>query len=143
MKKETVIAITLGILLGVIVAVVLVLKTRQAQIQNSNPITTTLGVSPTPIISSYTVDVLEITSPEDGTIVNKNSVTITGKVAKDSVVIIESPVKQVVIKNSPETLNVDFPLAFGENVIKITAYPKDSHVSAKEKDLQVYYLDEQ
>lgn len=143
MKKETVFAVVLGIGLGVIVAIFLVVKSRQAQIQNSKPITASLSITPTPLAKNINADILDISQPETGTIVNANSVIIKGKVAKESLVIIQSPIKTQVIKNSPEDLNVNFPLAFGENVIHMTVYPKDTQMSVKEKDLQIYYFDEQ
>lgn len=143
MKKETVIAVVLGIGLGVIVAVVLVLQNRQAQIQRSKPITTSLANTPTPLIKNINVEALEISEPQTGTIVNSNSITIKGNVAKDSLVIIQSQIKTQIVKNSPEKLEVSVPLAMGENVIHITVYPKDQQISTKEKELQIYYLDEQ
>lgn len=143
MKKETLIAIVLGIGLGIIVAVVLVVKSRQVQIQNAKTITAPISITPTPLIKNINIDVLEISDPQDGAIVNTDSVVLKGKVAKDSLVVIQSPIKTEVIKNAPEILSVRFPLAFGENVIRITVYPKEQQISVKEKELQVYYLDEQ
>lgn len=143
MKKETAFAIVLGIGLGIIVAVFLVIKNRQVQIQNAKPITASLSITPTPLIKNINSEILEISEPETGIIVKTNSINIKGKVAKESLIIIQSPIKTQVIKSSSEELNVNFPLAFGENAIHITVYPKDVQMSVKEKDLQVYYLDEQ
>ncbi len=143
MKKETSIAIVLGIALGIIVAVALVLKNRQVQIQNSRPITTVLSITPTPIVKNINVEALEITEPQNNAIISSNSVSIKGKVAKDSLVVIQSPIRNVIVKNAPEDLNVNFPLALGENVIHITVYPKDPQLSVKEKELKIYYLNEQ
>lgn len=143
MKKETIIAVVLGIGLGVVVAVFLAFKSRQAQIQKTNPLSSELSISPTPPKTSSSVEALEISEPQNGTIVNSNTVTIKGKVAKDSLIIIQSPIKTQVIKNSPEDLNTQFPVALGDNIINIVVYPKDSQVSIKERQLEVYYLDEQ
>jgi hypothetical protein len=143
MKKETIIAITLGIGLGIIVAVFIVFKNRQSQIQKGTALTTSLSISPTAPAQNNNIIALDIVEPTNGTIVNKNSVTIKGTVAKDALVVIQSPIKNLTIKTTSETLDTAFPLALGENVIHIVVYPKDSHVSVKEKELQVYYLDEQ
>lgn len=143
MKKETVIAIMLGIGLGVVVAVTVVLKNRQAQIQQAKPITTSLNVTPSPLIKNLNIEVLEITEPQNGNVVNANSIMIKGKVAKGSLVVIQSAIKNLVVKDAPEKLEVKFPLALGENIINIVAYPKDRQISSKEKKLQIYYLDEQ
>ncbi len=142
MKKETIIAIVLGISLGILVAVVIVVKNRQLEIQKSKPISLT-RVTPSPISQNITTDSLEIVEPQNGAIVNANSVTIKGKVAKDSLIVVQSQIKTQVIKATSEELNIPFPLALGENVIDIVVYPKDSNVSVKEKQLAVYYLDEQ
>lgn len=143
MKKETLIAIILGIGFGVVVAVFLVIKSRQLQIQSSKPITTTLSITPTPLIKNINLEILDITEPKSGDILNSNSVKIQGKTAKDTLIIIQSPLKTVVLKNTDDNFSVDFPLSMGENMLHITAYPKDGQISTKEKDLQVYYLDEQ
>lgn len=146
MKKETVIAVVLGIGLGVIVAITLVIRNRQIQIQNIKAISTGLRISPSAVTGSNKKDqatVFEITNPADDAIVSTNSVNIKGKVAKGSVVVISSQVKVQVIKDAPEILNVDFPLALGENRITITAYPKEKNSVTREKQLHIYYLDEQ
>ncbi|MBI4004696.1 hypothetical protein HY358_01005 [Candidatus Roizmanbacteria bacterium] len=143
MKKETLIAIVLGVGLGIVVAVFLVIKNRQAQIQKSKPITTTLAASPTAVTSNSNVEVLTLLEPQDGIIVKTNKTIIKGTVAKDSLVIIESPIKNIIVKNAPEKLDVEFPLALGENIIHITVYPKDPKIASKEKVLKVFYLDEQ
>ncbi|QQG44761.1 MAG: hypothetical protein HYW86_02495 [Candidatus Roizmanbacteria bacterium] len=142
MKKETIIAIVLGIGLGVIVAVVLVIQNRAAQIKRSKPITTALNSIPTPLVKNINVEVLEINNPQSGEIVSSKSVTIKGKVAQGSLVIIQSQIKTQIIKDSPEKLEIDFPLAMGENIIHITVYPKDQQINSKEKELKIYYLDE-
>ena len=36
---------------------------------------------------------------------------------------------------------ISFPLALGENVIKIVAYPKNKTFRPQEKDLKIYYID--
>ncbi len=142
MKKETVIAILLGIGFGVVVAVGVVVKNKQVQLQKALPLLNTTRV-PTPSITTDTSDVLDLTSPENGKVVTTNSITLTGKVSKGSTVIVQSSVKTVIIKNSSEDLNVDFPVAFGDNIIDIVVYPKDSQLRTREKTLEIYYLDEQ
>ncbi len=62
---------------------------------------------------------------------------------KEDLIIIQSPVKDTVVKNENEQFTVRFPLVLGENIIKVTAYGKDKQTRPQEKDLHIYYLDEQ
>ncbi len=143
MKKETVIAIMLGIVFGVIVAVVMVVKTKDQQIDKVKPMNTALHITPTISVNNTQFQPLQITSPETGVIVDKNAVTITGKASKDALIVIQSPIKTMIMKVTSETFSADFPLAFGENVITVSEYQKDTQAVAQEKELKIYYLDEQ
>ena len=143
MKKETVIAIMLGIVFGVIVAVVMVVKTKDQQIDKVKPMNTALHITPTISVNNTQFQPLQITSPETGVIVDKNAVTITGKASKDALIVIQSPIKTMIMKVTSETFSADFPLAFGENVITVSDYQKDTQAVAQEKELKIYYLDEQ
>ena len=143
MKKETVIAIMLGIVFGVIVAVVMVVKTKDQQIDKVKPMNTALHITPTISVNNTQFQPLQITSPETGVIVDKNAVTITGKASKDALIVIQSPIKTMIMKVTSETFSADFPLAFGENVITVSECQKDTQAVAQEKELKIYYLDEQ
>lgn len=143
MKKETVIAIMLGIVFGVIVAVVMVVKTKDQQIDKVKPMNTALHITPTISVNNTQFQPLQITSPETGVIVDKNAVTITTKASKDALIVIQSPIKTMIMKVTSETFSADFPLAFGENVITVSEYQKDTQAVAQEKELKIYYLDEQ
>jgi len=70
-------------------------------------------------------------------------VVIKGKAAKDSLIVIQSPVQDIIIKNDKEEFSATMSLAIGENVIHISVYPKDQQGKGQEKELRVYYLDEQ
>lgn len=143
MKKETVIAILLGIGFGVVVAVVMILKTKDQQIQKNKPINTALHITPTISVNNTQFQPLEISEPENGMVTDKTQVTIKGKAAKDSLIVIESPIKSATFKNDKEEFSAQFPLAFGENSILVSVYPKDGQGNSQEKELKIYYLDEQ
>lgn len=142
MKKESVIAILFGILLGAVVAFIIIAKNKQAQQEKAKTLTPQITTTPAPIDFSNSQR-LEITSPHDKAIVDKNTVTITGKVVKNSLIIIQSPIKEIAFNNEKEEFSKDFPLSLGENVIKISAYPKDTKLRSQERDLKVYFIDEQ
>jgi len=143
MKKETGFAIFLGIMLGLTVAIIMVFKAKQEETAKAKPITAALQSTPTPFLSSARIQGLEISSPTDATIVKTKSIKITGKASKEALIVIQSPVKELVFKNEKIDFNEDFPLAAGENVIRISVYPKDTQLRIQEKELRVYYLVEQ
>ncbi len=143
MKKETIIAIMLGVVFGVVVAVVMVAKTKDQQIDKVKPMNTTLHITPTISVNNTQFQPLQITAPQTGTIFAQNTVKITGKASKDALVVVQSPIKTMIMKVTSDTFSADFPLAFGENVITVSEYQKDTQAVAQEKELKVYYLDEQ
>lgn len=144
MKKETYVAILLGIGLGIFAAIIMVVKTRENKIQKNLPVPTNTAKE-TPIAPINTADfqTFEISEPQNNAIVNKNSVSIKGKAPKDSLILIQSPIKDISIKNENEQFFVDMPLVFGENIIRIAVYAKNSQSNSREKELKIYYLDEQ
>lgn len=142
MKKETIIAVVFGIVLGGIMAVVIISKTREKQLEQTKTIAP-LGQAN--IASSSTnndLQPLEISYPTDGLIVNKDNVTIKGKAEEGSLIIVQSPFKDLVVQNKNKDFSIDFPLAYGENIIRINVYPKNKQLKPQEKELKVYYLEE-
>ncbi len=57
--------------------------------------------------------------------------------------VIQSPIKNLVFKAEKDQFSVNFPLALGENIIRITIYPQDKKIPQQEKELRVYYLKEE
>lgn len=142
MKKETVIAVILGIGFGLIVAIFMVIRTRPQTAKNIKTIANSVSNTPTGQVNQSFVTNLEIVSPKDNTIIKDNIVTITGKATKNSMIIIQSPVKDIIIKNKDVNFKVDMPLSIGENIIQVNIYPDDKNIPFQRKQLQVYYLEE-
>lgn len=142
MKKEGIIAIILGVVFGIIMAVVMISKTKEKQLEKLKPLS---NIKPSLTISPKEIQTqsLEILNPQDNTIINAKAITIKGKTNKDSLIVIQSPIKDMAFKNKAENFSMDFPLAMGENVIQIVVYPKDNQIRSQERVLRVYYLDEQ
>lgn len=143
MKKETITAIIFGILLGGIFGVFLITKNKQDQLNKAKTIIPTGIVSQTSKTVPINAQVLEVIEPQDRAIVYKNSVIIKGIVAKKSLIIIESPIKDLVINSDKEQFNTDVPLVLGENVIRVSVYPSDKQLRTQEKELRIYYFTEQ
>ena len=140
MKKEILIAIVFGVLLGLIVAVVMVVRVRQFGGQNQ--IGAGNQVTPKVTAKNSQLQPLEITSPAQDNITDKKTITIKGKALKESLIIVESAIKDLAVKNKKEDFSISFPLSLGENVISVTAYPKDTKLNSQTSTLRVYYLTE-
>lgn len=141
MKKETTVALSMGVILGLIVAIVMIVKIKHDETQKTKSITN-IVITPT-IAPNQQILSLEITDPSDSVIVNTNTISVKGKAAQDSLIVIQSPIKEITLKNAKTNFSVDFPLSFGENVIRVTVYPKDLTVRSQERLLRIYNLDEQ
>lgn len=142
MKKEAIIAIVFGIVLGSILAIFLIAKNKERLLEKSKTITPLEKEQASQAKNEGSVQ-LEITEPGDKSIVYNNSVTIKGSFTKNSLIIIQSPIKDLVFKNDSEQFSVDYPLALGENVIRISAYPQDKQLRPQEKEMRVYYFSQQ
>lgn len=140
MKKEIIVAIVFGVLLGLIVAVVMVIRVRQFGGENRLPGQN--QVTPKVAAKNSQLQPLEISTPANDTITDTNKITIKGKALKNSLIVVESPVNDLTFKNDKENFSFSFPLSLGENIISITAYPKDTKLNSQTKTLRIYYLTE-
>lgn len=143
MKKETIFAIILGVFLGGVLSIVIISKNKQIQLERNKTIAPTEKAMIPKVSPPINFHSLEILKPEDRIIVDKNEISIVGKTTKESLVVIQSPIKDIVLKTDQDQFSVNFPLVLGENVIKIVSYPKDKKLRQQEKELRVYYLKEQ
>jgi hypothetical protein len=84
---------------------------------------------------------LELSEPADNAIFDKDIIRFKGTAAKDSLIVIQSPIKDLVVKNTQEKFDLEFPLALGENSIKIVVYPKEKQFRPQEKFIKVYFID--
>ncbi len=142
MKKETIFAVFLGIVFGGLLGLFLITKNKEIQL-NKNKVIAPKDINDRSAAqTNLNFQPLEISEPKDGEIVDNASITIKGKATKNSLVVIQSPVKDLVFTNDKEDFKVDFPLALGENIIRAVIYPKDKLLSIQEKSLRVYYLQE-
>ena len=141
MNRETIIAVVLGILLGVGIGFFVLFqssRTDQTKVipvnsenENKNVVKTSRGEDEA---------VLQIKEPQDLAIVNKTQIPIKGASEKNSLIVIQSPINNKVFKSEKETFETTFPVALGENMISINAYSKSS--TPQEITLKVYYVEE-
>ncbi|MCL4364516.1 hypothetical protein M1328_04740 [Patescibacteria group bacterium] len=143
MKKEALFAIFLGIAFGGVLGLFLISKNKELQL-NANKVIAPTGTDlRSPSQNDNNFQQLDISQPNDGAIVSQDSVTIKGSTTPNSLIVIQSPVKDMVFNNDKVQFQVDFPLVLGENVIKVTTYPKNKDLNVQEKAFKVYYLQEQ
>lgn len=143
MKKETIIAIFFGVIFGGLVAVFLLAKNKELQLNKTKTIAPTGKANKTTKNIVVNLKPLEILEPKDGSVFNAKSIIIKGKADKDALIVIQSATKDTILKNEKDQFSVSFPLALGENVINITAHLKDSKLRPQERELRIYNLDDE
>jgi hypothetical protein len=139
MKKEVGLAIFFGVGLGLFVAFLMVFQIRKIQPKEA-------AVVPTPQIKikdDKTNATLQITEPKNDTITSKKSINIVGRADKNSLIVVQSPLDESIVKSTKEAFTIPFNLALGENIIDVTVYPATSSARVQQKKVTVYYLDEQ
>lgn len=141
MKKEALMAIFMGLVFGGFFGIFLINKNKDLNLSKNKIL------APTSILTqknpqNNVVDFipLEIKELNDYFITNEDNIDIVGKATKNSLIVIQSPIKDIVYKNEKEDFKINIPLALGENVIKIVDYPQDKTFDSQEKILRVYYL---
>ena len=143
MKKESTFAVVLGVLMGAIVALILIFQNKQIQLEKNKTIAPKTTITPSVAFNNTDLQSFVISNPGDGAIVDANSINIEGKAPNDALIVIQSPAKEIIIKSNKNQFKTTFPLAYGENVINITFYPKDPQMRSQEKRIRVYYLNNQ
>lgn len=144
MKKETSVAIVIGSVLGLSIALFLVINTKNAQFFGKKVIDQPSEVAPIVTVSQPIQHVaFAIQSPDTGSITQDKTITIKGNAPKGSLIVFQSPIKDMIVTTDKDTFSVDFPLAFGENLIHVTLYGKDMNGVGQEKELRIYQLDAQ
>ena len=138
MKKETSIAISMGIGFGLLFSFIVIINTQKNQsvsqktpLEQTRPVTTEQQTPVSP---------LTITEPNDGAIISSASVSLKGKTDKSSFIIVQTQSKDITFTTKSENFEQSRPLTLGENVIHISVYPKGTTGKIQEKELHVYYL---
>jgi len=138
MKKETGIAVGLGVFFGLLFSFVVILNTQtnkavtqKKQATQTRPASTQGNTVARPI---------EIVSPNDRSVFDTKETKITLKVEKDSFIVIQTPSQDITLEAESETITQVVPLTLGENIVHISVYPKSGGAKVQEKQLKVYYI---
>lgn len=143
MKKETGLAIFLGVTLGIILSFVMILKTKDRRLDTTKTLTTEKKTQKIATDTAEVVSTFKLSEPQNRSIATTKNVLFKGVADKDSLVMIQSPIIDTAVKLEKTDFSIQVPLAMGENVIQITVYSKDPLARPQQKELRVYYLDEQ
>jgi len=139
MKKETIIAVFLGLLFGAVVAIFISLKSKDIELSTNKviapPKENVLSVN----LTGIEMQPLAISEPADRAIFEKNIIRFKAIIKMPCS--FQSPIKDLVVKNTQGKFDLEFPLALGENSIKIAVYPKEKQFRPQEKFIKVYYID--
>ena|SRR3989338_4096657 len=134
MKKETAIAISAGVLTGVVIAIALITK---SQSQETIVTSKVLSISPTITIPHEKIPIFRITEPKNGFVTKKNEITIKGEAAPGTTVVIQSPKDERVFKIEDKDFAQIFSLSQGENPILVTFYRQQD---IEKKQLYIYSI---
>ncbi len=135
MKKESFIAVLLGVGAGVTIAILLITNSKSKNADSKKIISP--AVTPTVAIVQEQIFSLNIKSPANNSSTTKDSITITGSAPKNSLIVINSATGDKTFKTEKENFKTDFPLSLGENAIYVTAYSQKNSAS---KTLKIYNL---
>jgi len=137
MRKEVILAIIGGVALGLLVIGGL-WWTNKATTEES------LNITPTPVLEQSPTLIptpslsLEIISPEDESIIEEEKITLEGKTAPESVVVVIYPEGENIVEADKEgNFETEITLVGGANEIKITAYDEEGNQA--EKNLTLIY----
>lgn len=146
MNRESIIAIVLGLTLGVLVALGAVFytvqKQKQANTEATNSSSASSSASLVKISIPPTVTVLQsldIDRPQSGIVTQNKTVTVVGKTGKEALLVLQSPIKTITEETKTGSFSIDFPLALGENTITISAYYANVAIPVQKK-LFVYRI---
>ncbi|MCX7996444.1 MAG: hypothetical protein N2691_01635 [Patescibacteria group bacterium] len=140
MKKESIVASILGVILGISVGLGILNLADRTQTRAVQSVDNR-AQAPKPRTESDSVT-FELTAPVSETTVSGSEIEISGKGKKDSLIILQSPTVAIVKKLEADTFTFPVTLALGENIINVTYYPKDAKKDFVEKQLRIFSLPE-
>lgn len=141
MKKESLIAIVLGLSLGLITSMVFLLSNNNAppkKIEIKNLTKPTILITPKAIKPQTTT--LVFNYPQDNFITNQKDIQIQAEAPVDSLILVQMVNNEKILKNKKAKFTVDLSLNYGANQIMIFAYPKNIQTPLFKK-LTIYYLE--
>lgn len=132
MKKEVVLAISIGFALGLIITFGIWTANQSLKNLPQPSPKATISPSPTPSNSQITNNQLTINTPDDEALVTSNSITISGSTAPAAkLLIISENGEQTAVADASGNFSFDVDLITGFNVITIHSYSADGQEFSK------------
>jgi len=137
MRKEVIIAICIGFVIGLIITFGIYTANRALK-QQSQPI----AELPKPEASSPPTvalgPILEISEPENNLVVKKNKITVSGKTdPKITIAVLAEDYEEILFSDEEGVFSTEIPLTGGANEIKVVAINKNGE--KEEKVITVVY----
>ena len=137
MKKEVIIAILLGLALGLIITFGIWTANQAIKEKKTRQTTQVVQTTPSPPVKIE----LTINSPQNNLVVDKNKVQINGQCQPQSVLVLSSEENDVfTLSDESGFFSTSFPLVKGSNEITITSI--DNLNQTQEKKLMIVYTTE-
>jgi hypothetical protein len=143
MKRDVVVAVSLGFILGAFAALIAVrLPAIIRNVKFSQNTKTRAQISPAPRISVTNLpNSIEISSPADGIIATAKTLTLKGKTIAESIVTVETDsISDAQVASGDGSFLFPINLSEGTNTITVTSYNSDSPENTK--TLTVFYTPE-
>ena len=141
MKKESLIAVVLGLSFGLLTSIVFLSssnKNPQKGTEIKNLTKPTILITPKPIKPQTTTFVVNY--PQDNLITNQKDIQIQAVAPKDSLILVQMANNEKILKNKNTKFTVNLSLNYGANQITIFVYPKNIQLPLFKK-LTIYYLE--
>jgi hypothetical protein len=130
MKKEIIIAIVIGFILGLIITFGVYTANRalKAQKKPTSNLPPVEEATPEPLPTTT----LEISEPENNIVVKNNEITVSGTTApKTPVAIIAEEFQGFAFSDDDGVFSLDVPLVGGANEIRVVSVPKEGEKQEK------------
>ncbi|OGY25252.1 MAG: hypothetical protein A2134_02100 [Candidatus Woykebacteria bacterium RBG_16_39_9b] len=85
--------------------------------------------------------VLALSNPEDGTTVNKDIITVSGKTGVPAIVVVNGGAEDIILEKTDGTFSTEYKLLEGENEVTVTVF--DETGNEKTETRNILYLNEQ
>lgn len=124
MRKEAIIAIILGLFLGLVFTIGIYTANQAVKDKKTEQTIETTQISPSP---SPTMG-LQLTQPENNIVVSQSKVKISGQSSPEAVIATYSESKEVFSQADEDgDFSFDFPLSAGSNKITITSIDEEEN----------------
>ena len=141
MKKESLIAVVLGLSFGLLTSIVFLSssnKNPKKGTEIKNLTQPTILITPKQIKPQTTTFVVNY--PQDNLTTNQKDIQIQAVAPKDSLILVQMANNEKILKNKNTKFTVNLSLNYGANQITIFVYPKNIQLPLFKK-LTIYYLE--